>query len=106
MKKGDIVLIPFPFTNLSGAKQRPALVLHATPNFIVVVFITSRLKWKEQHDVVIEPTDENGLKKRSLIRCAKIATLDKELASGLLGKIGNENLSNVNDQLKDLLELD
>lgn len=106
MKKGDIVLIPFPFTNLSGAKQRPALILYATTIFIVVVFITSRLKWTESHDVIVEPTDENGLKKRSLIRCAKIATLDKDLASGLLGRIATENLSNVNDQLKDLLALD
>ena len=105
MKKGDIVLIPFPFTNLTGAKQRPALILHTNEAFIIVVFITSRLKWKERHDVIVEPTNENGLKKRSLIRCAKIATLDSDMASGILGNLGSKDLDMVNEHLKEILEL-
>jgi mRNA interferase MazF len=46
MKKGDIILIPFPFTNLSGRKLRPALVLAVSPADIIVAFITSQTAWK------------------------------------------------------------
>ncbi len=67
MNKGELVLIPFPFTDLSGIKNRPALVLAETEFDITVSFITAQLKWKEETDVIIEPRLENGLKKTSLI---------------------------------------
>ena len=41
MKKGDIVLIPFPFTDLTGNKNRPALVLVESEEDITVCFITT-----------------------------------------------------------------
>ena len=79
MKKGDIVLIPFPFTNLTGTKNRPALVLIDSDEDITVSFITTQLKWQEKSDVRLEPSKENGIKKTSLIRLSKITTIDKEL---------------------------
>lgn len=39
MNKGDIVLIPFPFSDLSGAKNRPAVILIETDEDITVAFI-------------------------------------------------------------------
>jgi mRNA interferase MazF len=77
MTKGDIVLIPFPFTDLTGAKNRPALVLIETETDITVSFITTQLKWTEEHDVKLEPTPLNGLKKSSLVRLSKFATIDR-----------------------------
>jgi len=41
--KGKIVLIPFPFTNLTTTKLRPALVLLESEKDVVVAFISSRL---------------------------------------------------------------
>ena len=80
MDKGDIVLITFPFTDLSGAKLRPALVLANTEIDLTVCFITTQLQWKEPTDILISPTQNNGLKVESLVRTRKIATLDRSLA--------------------------
>jgi mRNA interferase MazF len=88
MQKGDIVLIPFPFTDLTGNKLRPAVVLIDSKLDIAVCFITSQLQLQEATDILIQPNNANGIKKVSLIKTSKIATLDKLLA---LGKIGSLN---------------
>jgi mRNA interferase MazF len=105
MAKGDIVLITFPFTDLSGSKLRPAVILTDTTIDLTVCFITTQLEWQEITDVQIVPTSFNGLKKQSLIRVSKIATLDKTLAKGLLGRLTSSELSDLNDKLKTLLRL-
>ena len=87
MAKGDIVLITFPFTDLSGSKLRPAVILAETTLDLTVCFITTQLQWQEATDVQLLPTSLNGLKKQSLIRTSKIATLEKVLAKGILGQL-------------------
>ena len=82
MKKGDIVLIPFPFTDLTGNKLRPALILVHSERDITVCFITTQLKWKETTDIEISLFTTNGIKKDSLIRLSKMATVDKSLVGG------------------------
>ena len=77
MNKGDIVLMPFPFTDLSGIKNRPALILVDTESDLTVSFITTQLKWQEELDIKVEPTPDNGLKRTSLVRLSKLTTIDK-----------------------------
>jgi mRNA interferase MazF len=105
MVKGDIVLITFPFTDLSGSKLRPTVVLAETALDVSVCFITTQMQWQEPTDVQLLPTSANGLKKQSLIRTSKIATLDKTLAKGLLGKLTTTELNDLNNKLKILLQL-
>lgn len=106
MKKGDIVLIPFPFTDLSGNKNRPAVILVENTYDVTVCFITSQFKWKEKFDIELAPTNKNGLKKASLIRLSKIATIDKELVIGRLGSVSTIELSKLNKNLIQLLQLE
>ena len=105
MAKGDIVLITFPFTDLSGSKLRPAVELADTTLDLTVCFITTQLQWQEPTDMQLLPNSSNGLKKPSLIRTSKIATLDKALAKGLLGRLTNTELADLNNKLKILFQL-
>ena len=105
MTKGDIVLITFPFTDLSGTKLRPGVVLFETDDDITVCFITSQTQWKKPTDVFLPPTGFNGLKKESLIRTGKIATLDKSLAKGLLGKLSRHEIAQLNLGLRTIFQL-
>ena len=106
-KKGDIVLIPFPFTDLSGSKVRPAVVLHSIKNStdIVVIFITSQEKDTASFQVAITPTPENSLKMLSVILCAKIATLDVNIVLGELGVCSTEIIEAIDHELRKLLAL-
>ncbi|MGH2552141.1 MAG: type II toxin-antitoxin system PemK/MazF family toxin, partial [Chitinophagaceae bacterium] len=55
--KGDIVVVPFPFSDLSGAKKRPALVLADLPgNDIILCQITSRFR-KDRFAVELSQID-------------------------------------------------
>lgn len=105
MAKGGIVLITFPFTDLSGSKLRPAVVLADTNLDLTVCFITTQLGWREATDVLLTPTAANGLRKPSLIRTSKIATLDRMLAKGLLGRLSIQEANELNTKLKQLFQL-
>jgi mRNA interferase MazF len=92
MKKGQIVLVPFPFSDLSGMKTRPALVLSAGTNDVIVAFITSRVNRKEKFDIEIAPNSDNGLKFDSLLKLTKLVTLERSL---VLGKIGEADMKTI-----------
>jgi mRNA interferase MazF len=106
MNKGDIVLIPFPFTDLSGNKNRPAIILITSDDDVTVCFITTQLKRQSVHDIPIQPSTFNGLKKPSLIRLNKIATIDKELIIGRLGVIDKKYINSLNNNLKRIFKLE
>ena len=105
MKKGDIVLISFPFTDISGNKNRPAIILINSDEDITVCFVTTQLQWQSDYDIIIQPSLSNRLKKTSLIRLNKFATLDKNLVIGLLGELDNNYIEILNRNLIEILEL-
>ncbi len=105
MVKGDIVLVLFPFSDLAGNKLRPALVIGSSPDEVTVLFITSQIKWPEPTDILLNPDSINGIKKQSLLRVSKIATLDRILIKGKLGVIDNDTLQKADDNLKIFLRL-
>ncbi len=63
MLKGDLILITFPFTDLSGSKLRPVVILAHTKLDITVCFITTQIQWREPTDILLNPNSNNSLKK-------------------------------------------
>jgi mRNA interferase MazF len=93
---GSIVLTRFPFTDLSGGKVRPALVVSRDNDRrtdVVLAFITSRSVAGNSDVLSIQPTAANGLKVPSAVRFDKIATLEKSV---IVGKIGNAEAAFLN----------
>ena len=88
-----------------GNKNRPALVLINSPEDVTVSFITTQFQWKSEFDIEIEPTSGNGLKRKSLIRLNKLATIDKDIILGKLGDLQNETISEINNKLIQILQL-
>ncbi len=105
MPKGNIVLIPFPFTDLSGNKLRPALILTETLIDVTVSFITTQLQWQESTDIILQPNITNGIKKTSLVRLSKLATIDKSLVRGKLGSISQIQIVELNQKLLTIFQI-
>lgn len=71
--KGKIIAVPFPFTNLKGAKVRPALVIYEGREDVIVAFISSKIP-AERYNVDVLLTSQmpvfrhSGLKRDSVIQ--------------------------------------
>ena len=107
MRKGEIALIPFPFTDLTGQKVRPALILYAgRGEDCIVAFISSRPRVRVHgHDVAVAASKKNGLKFDSVIRLEKVATLQRKIVVGRLGILEADILKTVDTKLKYLFRI-
>lgn len=107
-EQGEIVLIPFPFTDLTTSKQRPVLVLSKTQynrnsRDFISCGITSNIK-DEECSVIIDQEDLTSgfLPAPSRIKVDKIFTLEKSLAIKSIGKVKTEVWKKVRNELVNL----
>lgn len=93
MKAGDVALVRFPFTDLAATKKRPALVLAVTSRsvryrLVTIAMITSQIdSLALEGDVTLNDWSRAGLLHPSLLRLAKVATLDGELVDRTIGRL-------------------
>lgn len=86
--QGEVVKVPFPYTDRSTRQSRPALVvslpsLEDTHGLLWVVMITSAANRGWPDDVGITALSRAGLPAPSVIRPAKIATIEASDATKL-----------------------
>src|SRR2546421_7853105 len=96
LQHGDVVLVPFPFADLTGRKMRPAVIVSADPqgSELIVAFITSVLTNRSPRGAEVEllrsdpEFRSSGLKVDSLVRPDKLVTLSSNVISRRLGTTG------------------
>lgn len=105
---GQIVLTPFPHTDLSGAKLRPVLMLKRASRYDdwLVCMVSTKLDQADAGlDEVLGMADgdfsASGLKAPSVLRLSRLAVLDASLLVGSIGNIGNDRLERVRQRLAD-----
>ena len=112
-RRGDVVLIPFPFTDLSTVKQRPGLIVSsdafnaANPD-IIVVGITSKVAlYRDQAGTyIIAGREQNsaGLPKESVVRCGKIVAIDQRLVRRMLGTLPTRAVNKIIGEINTIIK--
>jgi mRNA interferase MazF len=89
LERGDLVLVPFPFTDLSAAKRRPVLALTALDGFgdFIALPVTSRPQ--AEHGIPLLAADlvRGSLPAPSWIRTYRIVTLNATLIVKTIGQV-------------------
>lgn len=110
-KRGDIVLVPFPFTDFSTLKQRPALVISSdafnrSREDAILVAITS------QHDsaskggnYAIKGAEQkrSGLLREGVVLVGKIITIDQRLIRGRIGSLSPKVLEEIAKRISKII---
>jgi len=94
---GEVVVIPFPQTDLKAGKRRPALVLVDLPgDDVILCQITSRAR-SDESSVALDAADfERGkLNQPSFVRPQRLFTVDQHVILYSVGKIPATKLSEV-----------
>jgi len=95
---GSVVLVRFPFVDIETTKKRPALVLARTSRsprnvLVTLAMITSQVEaLRIPGDVELDHWQEAGLLHPSLLRVAKVATVDASLVEATIGRLSESDL--------------
>ena len=109
-ERGDVVLVPFPFSNQTDAKKRPAVIISSDAynnisSDIVIMAITSQTeKTTGIGECLIHDWRDAGLLKPSAIKPA-ISTIEQTLVLKKLGKISLQDLTSMDTALKEFLAI-
>jgi mRNA interferase MazF len=110
-KQREIVLVPFPYSDLSSAKRRPVLIVsndsyNQTFPDVLVCVITSNLR-KDGYSVALENEDlETGiLPESSVIKAHKLFTIHQDKIVKKFSLVKDECFEKVADKIKHLIEL-
>jgi mRNA interferase MazF len=112
MNRGDVVEVDWLYTDLSGSKIRPAVVvqddfLNRLIDDTVLVQITSTRHGIPGTEVLLDPAVEpaSGLSKICVASCMNLATFDRMRVIRTIGILSDATMRRIEDCLKNVLEI-
>ena len=96
-KRGDVVLVPFPFSNQTATKKRPAVVISSSlynekTNDVVIIAVTSKVEKSAMvGECLIADWQSAGLLKPSAVKPA-ISTIEQVLVMRKLGSLSTNDI--------------
>jgi mRNA interferase MazF len=99
-ERGDVVIAPFPFTDLPVAKRRPVVVLSNAEPFnretgqLVCAMVTGARKSSWPFDTTIENLEAAGVRGPCVVRL-KLVTLDQRVMGVRCGRLADGDLERV-----------
>lgn len=114
--RGEVVLARFPFTDASGAKRRPALVVQCDRNNhrlhdVILALITSNTARAQTEptqlliEVATTAGQRSGLLHDSAIKCEHLMTIHEQWIERVIGQLSTETMQQVDQCLRAALEL-
>ncbi len=104
--RGDVVVVPFPFSDLSMAKRRPALVLaELEGEDLILCQITSQAV-HDRYAVSLDEADfeQGGLRQPSNVRPNRVFTTDQRIVLYRVGSVNRSKLDEVVDRVISILK--
>jgi mRNA interferase MazF len=104
----DVVVVPFPYADRLAEKRRPAIVVNAPAlqdgfGLVWLAMVTSADNRGWDCDVVVSDQQSAGLPSASLVRTAKIATVDADRIIRRIGKLAPKDARAVAAQIRGYL---
>lgn len=102
--KGDVVVVPFPFSDLTNAKRRPALVVATlTRNDLILCLITSQSS-SDPYTIAISNNDfvTGSLNRNSYVKANRLFTANEQL---IAYKAGTLTTSKINEIVEKIIEI-
>jgi mRNA interferase MazF len=87
--KGDVVIVSFPFTDLTGAKRRPAVVVAEPPGDDSILCLITGTATRDPHAIPLIAVDfaSGALRVDSFIRPARLFTAAGSLIAYWVGRL-------------------
>ena len=106
--KGDVVVTPFPFSDLTSSIKRPAVVVATLKGDDLILCQITTKERDDSHVISLTSKDftEGGLKLDSFIRPTRLFTLSKSIIKYKAGSLSKEKIGKVVTEICEVLQKD